>query len=334
MATDKKKNNKVDATKTTTKVPSKPVNKKVQEVPEVRRRKVAKYKSFRLQKKIPHPAGPLPSSWRLLGKTRRLLWANKKPLLFVFVVYTILSLVLVRNFSSPIDVSDVKNSLKSAFGQQVDGTATITTLLGLLLGSSTNSPTQSSGTYQTLLLIIVSLVLIWIFRQYAAGNKPTARMAFYRGMYPLIPFLLVVVVMVVQLLPAVAGGTIYGIVTDSQLAVSGLEQGLWLVFYGLLVTLSAYMLCSSVFALYIVTLPEMTPLAALRTARQLVLSRRLNVARKIAVFPLMLLLVLIIVVVPALYFFSAVAPWLYFGLTLLSIVFLHAYMFIVYRELL
>jgi hypothetical protein len=309
------------------------VNKVKEDVP-ARKRKASKYKSFRLQKKIPHPAGPLPSVRVLLRKTRKLIVANWKPLLGIFIIYTLLNLALVRNFTSPLDVAEVKDSLRTAFGTQVNSTATFTTVLGLLFGSTTSAPTENSGSFQTILLIVVSLALIWVFRQYAAGNKPTARMAFYRGMYPLVPFLLVLLVMTAQLLPAVAGGVIFGIVSDSQLAISGFEQGLWILFYGLLVLLSLYMLCSSIFALYISTLPEMTPMAALRTARQLVFSRRFNVAKKILVLPVLILITMFLIVIPALYFISGIAPWLYFALTILSVIFLHAYMFVIYRELL
>ena len=94
------------------------------------------------------------------------------------------------------------------------------------------------------------------------------------------------------------------------------------------------MLCSSLFALYIVTLPDMTPMMALRSARQLVLSRRLNVLRKLAALPLFIIIVIILLVVPAIYFLPVVAPWLYFALTIMALVFLHAYLFTLYRELL
>ncbi len=302
--------------------------------PKLRKRKLNKYKSFRLQRRIPHPAGPLPSAWRLLGKTRRLLWGNKKPLLALFIVYTVLSLVLVRNFTTPINVAEVKNTLSGFFGKTGNKAASTTTVFGLLLGTNSNNSSDTSGVYQTLLLIVMSMSLIWIFRQYAAGNKPTAKMALFRGMYPLIPFLLVLLVMSIQLLPAVIGGAIYRTVSSAGLAVSAFEKALWFSFFMALVILSAYMICSSLFGLYVVTLPEMTPMKALRTARGLVLSRRLNILRKIMVLPLLVFFVLILLVVPAIYFLGAVAPWLYFILTLLSLTFLHAYLFTIYRELL
>ena len=301
----------------------------------LRTRKVAKYKSFRMTKRIPHPAGPLPKVRYLFKKTRRLLWQNRTSLLFVVIIYAVLNFVLVRSFTSPLNIADVKNTLSQSIGASANGILGTTAIFSQLLNSSSGAATsETAGVYQTILLITVSLALIWIFRQSAAGNKTSARIAFYRGMYALVPFLLVVMVMALQLIPAFIGGFVFSTVSSGGIAVSGLEQALWALFLVSTIVLSLYMLCSSLFALYIVTLPDMTPMVALRSARQLVLSRRLNVLRKLIVLPVFILLVLIILVVPAIYFLPVIAPWLYFVLTLVGLVLLHAYLFTIYRELL
>jgi len=300
----------------------------------VRQRKVSKYKSFRMTKKIPHPAGPLPSAWRLLGKTKRLIWANKKALLIVLAVYAVLNLVLVRNFAAPLNIGEVKDTLKQTFGTTTSATATTSTIFGLLLGSSNKTTTESAGLYQGMLLIYISLVVVWIFRQSAAGQKPKAKQAFYNAAYPVIPMLLVMTVIFLQFIPGLIGGLLYSTVVGGGLAVTAFEKGLWLLLFILLAILSLYMICSSLFALYISTLPDMTPLKALRSARQLVLSRRFNVLRKLLAIPIVVLIVLLFVVVPTIYFAAAVAPWLYFVLMMAGLIFLHAYLFTVYRELL
>ncbi len=298
-----------------------------------RKRKVSKYKSFRLTKRIPHPAGPLPSAWSILRKTRRLIWANKKTLLIIFVVFTLLNLVFVRGFASPLNVADVKDSLQQTLGKNPGKSFTTLAIFGHLLGSGT-STVPSSGVYQTILVIMVSLALVWVFRQYAAGHKPNAKRAFYEGMYPVIPFLLVLSVMVLQLIPAVIGIALYSATVSSGVAASGIEQGLWTVLTVMLIILTLYMLLSSFFALYVVTLPGMTPMKALRSSRQLVFSRRLSVLRKILLLPLLLAVVLVILVVPTIYFASVLAPWLYYLLTISGLFVLNAYLFNVYLALL
>jgi len=299
-----------------------------------RKRKLPAYKSFKLQKKIPHPKGPITTSRVILQRTFKLIFANKKTLLGIVIVYAIINLTLVRGFASPLNIAELKQSLKDTFGTTPDGVTLIGTVFSALLGTSNAANSETAALYQNILFILVSLAIIWVFRQSAAGKKPTLKDAFYNAYYPLVQFLLVLLVMVMQLAPAYFGTFVYGLVSDGGLAVSGLEKGIWLVFLGLLVTLSLYMICSSLFALYIVTLPNMQPMQALRSSRQLVFSRRLSVFRKLIVLPLVAFLILVLLVVPAIYFIPVIAPWLYFVLTLASIIFLHAFLFTLYRELL
>jgi hypothetical protein len=94
------------------------------------------------------------------------------------------------------------------------------------------------------------------------------------------------------------------------------------------------MLSSSLFALYIVTLPDMTPLTALRSARQLVRYRRWTVLRKIFWLPVALLILAAVIMVPIIIWLTAIAQWVFFLLTMFSLVATHAYMYNLYRELL
>jgi hypothetical protein len=304
-----------------TKKAKKPTKTKITEE---RVRKAPKYQSFKLSKKIPHPDGPLPSAWSIAKKSWALITANKKSLLGIALVYILLNLIFVRGFSAPLNINDIKNTIKDTFGAEPTGLSLVGVVFGSLLGGSGASTTETASLYQAILFVLVSLAIVWVFRQYSAGQKTSTKGAFYNGMYPLIPFILVIVVMLLQLLPAYIGGTVYGVVSGNNLAVSAAEKGIWIVVFGALILLSLYM----------VTLPNITPLQALRSSRQLVFSRRMSIFRKLLLIPFAALLLLIILVVPAIYFLPAIAPWLYFVLSLGSIVLIHAYLFSLYKELL
>ncbi len=299
-----------------------------------RKRRLPKYASFRLSKRLPHPAGSLPSALVISKKARTLLLKNWRPVLGIILVYGILYIVLVRGFSSPLDILSLKSNLSQTLGANMSKLTFTGAALAMLVGSSGSNNAQSAGTFHTILLVILTLALIWVFRQFAAGNKPTTRGAFYLGMYPLIPFVLVLLCMLLQTTPMFLAIFLFNIVIGGGFAVNGFEQALWFIFFGGLALLSLYMLTSSLFALYIVTLPDMTPLKALRSAGGLVFSRRLSIARKLLALPVILLLLIVIVVVPAIYFIPVVAPWVYFALTLVGLLYLHAYLFTLYRELL
>ena len=115
---------------------------------------------------------------------------------------------------------------------------------------------------------------------------------------------------------------------------NGLEQTLWLLFFLSTLLLSFYMIASSAMALYIVTLPEMTPMAALREARNLVRHRRFAVLRKVLAIALVVFAFIFVIVLPIIFIAPTLAEWMFFSITVLSIPLVNGYLFSLYRELL
>jgi len=280
------------------------------------------------------PQQPLTGSFRLLGRSLRLLKQHWKLFLGIAAVYGFLTIILVRGVGGGINLTDLKSNLKQGFSGQYGSLATGAALFSYLVGSAGTSTTPSGGTYETLLIIIMSLVSIWALRQVLAGRKIRTRDAFYSGVYPLIPFILVLLVIALQLLPLTLGGWLYGTVIGNSIAISAGEKVFWLIVFLLLAVWSLYMICSSIFALYIVTLPDMTPFKALRSARQLVRHRRWSVLRKVLFLPIALLVLGALIMIPLILFITPLAIWVFFGLTMIVLIVVHAYMYSLYRELL
>ena|SRR3990167_7693420 len=300
-----------------------------------RRIKQPIYKPFRLSKKIKPPAqAKLPSAFRLMRSALGLLKRHWKLFLGITLVYGFLTVVLVRGFGGSLNLTDLKTTLKDGFGGQYGSLATGATLFSYLLGSAGSSSSPAGGVYQSLLMIIVSLATIWALRQVLANNKIRIRDTFYSGIYPLIPFVLVLLVVGLQLIPLSIGSWLYSTVINNGIAVTFLEKFIWIMLFFLLALLSLYMICSSLFALYIVTLPNMTPMKALRSARQLVLHRRFLVLRKILFMPLALLILGAIIMIPIIIFITPAAEWIFFLLSMFVLTVVHAYMYTLYRELL
>ena len=153
-------------------------------------------------------------------------------------------------------------------------------------------------------------------------------------MYTLIPFIFVLLVIGVQLIPALIGNMLYSTVLTNGLATTPIEQVLWFMIFVLLLLLSAYMLASSLFGLYIVTLPDMTPLKALRSARQLVLHRRVSVLLRIVSLPLIMLSFALIIFVPLLIIATVIAQPLFIIFSSFAFLVTHTYMYFLYRSLL
>jgi hypothetical protein len=283
---------------------------------------------------VPHYK-PLPKARRIFVLVLKQLWADK--LLFggIIVIYGILNILLVRGLSGGSNVTDLKSTLDSAFsGFSGHLTTTLTTFTYLISSSGSSSSSATAGMYQSILIIITSLAFIWALRQSLANRRVRIRDAFYLGMTPLIPFILVFTLLSIQLLPLVIGGALYSQITSNGIAVHFWEKGISLGLFILLSIWSLRMITASIFALYIVTLPDMTPLRAYRSARQLVYGRRLLIWRKLIFLPLVLLLLAALIEVPLILFVTPAAVWVFFVLTLIALPILHAYLYNLYRELL
>lgn len=298
-----------------------------------RKLKTPTYRSFRLQKRIKHPEAKLPNAFQLFGRACRLLIQHWQLFLGVMLIYGLLNAIFVAGTNSS-DLGALKEYIDE-FASGVGGSlAQGVTLFAYLLGSSGNTANPTAGAYQFFLVLIGSLALIWALRQVTAGHKIGIRASYYQSMTPLIPFILVLCVIGLQLLPLLIGGGLYSSAISNGIAVYAVEKIAWgsLFFCGAL--LSFYLVCSSVFALYIVTLPEMTPMKALRSARQLVLHRRWSVLRKLLFLPLALVVLAGIIMIPVALFLTPIATVVFFALTAAGFALIHSYLYTLYRSLL
>ena len=214
----------------------------------------------RVKKEVKIKSAKLPGSFSLLKTAVLFLWRNWKVFLGIIAIYGLLNVLMVQGLSAASDIKEAKSVLDQFVNggwEQLNGGLTI---FSYLLGSSGNSDSPTAGVYQFILILLVSLALIWVIRQLYAGNMARIRDGFYRGMAPLIQFVLVLSVVALQLLPMAIGLSLYGVVTRNGIASTLLEQSLWGLMAFAFSVVSLYFVCSSIIALYIVTLPDMTPL--------------------------------------------------------------------------
>lgn len=297
--------------------------------------KQAAYRNFRLSKKIKHSSPKkLSGSFKLLKKSLSLLTSHPKLFGGIIAVQLVLTIVLVRGLGGGLDIAELKAAMNEIFGGELSRISTSFALFGYLITSAGQTASESGAVYQTILTLIISLVIIWALRHTSANKKTTIREAFYKGTFPLVPFILVLIVLGLQLVPFIVGNTLYSIVVNGGLAVTFLEKFVWLLLLGATATLSLYMVCSSIFALYIVTLPDMTPMKALRSARQLVLHRRWAVIRRFIFLAVALLVIVAAVLVPLIIFAAPAAEWVFFLMNMAALAVVHSYLYSLYRELL
>ncbi|HLG90770.1 MAG TPA: hypothetical protein VI336_01240, partial [Candidatus Saccharimonadales bacterium] len=114
----------------------------------------------------------------------------------------------------------------------------------------------------------------------------------------------------------------------------GTLTALLVIFFATLASWSVYLISSSIFAMYIVTLPDMQPRQALRSAKNLVKYRRLQLMRRVAFLPLFMLFAMAFIIVPLILFASFLVAPVFYLLSTLAILFIHAYLYSLYRSLL
>jgi len=296
-------------------------------------RKKPEYKSFRLHKSVKRPDLALPSWFAITKKAFKLLRANRKQVVMFLVVYGLLYLVFVRGIVSPVDIDAVKEEVRTVTGGGSSVTTNVT-VMSLLFESAFSAGTGVAGLYQTVFILTSSLALIWLFRQQQSGAIVSLKDAYYRGMYPLVPFVLVFMVLVFQALPAVIGNFLFSTVITGGLAVTAFEQLIWILFLITTLLLSFYMISSSVIALFIVTLPEMTPTLALRKAKGLVTFRRAHVLIRVVALMIVVGIMYIGFVLPSIFISTTLAQFALFFWTVAIVPFSVAYLFVLYRELL
>ncbi len=278
-------------------------------------------------------ATPL-NSFRLSLQVFKVLSRFWKPLGGILLVYLLLNILFASGISSlNSTVASIKSDLNNS-GVQAHPLLAGTTGFLVLATSAGTSSSSTGSILQVILIIVESLAIIWALRHLMAGKPIGIKQAYYNASAPLIPFLLVLAIIFVQLLPLSIGAIVISAIVSSLGSVGALWTILFAAILVLLAVWSLYMLSASVLGLYIVTLPDMKPLTAIRSAKNLVRFRRWLVIRRVLFLPVLILVVLGAVIIPLiLYATSLVAP-VYFVLGALALLFAHSYLYSLYRELL
>lgn len=309
--------------------------------PEVKETSVAADKSPRVRKltrrqkrirdkKKAQKRAPLMGSFRLTGHTVMILRKNWRILGGIVLVYLILNIVFasgISNLSST--VNDIKDNLNAGAGSSALGTALGG--VGGLIASSGTSSSASGSILQSVLIVLESLVIIWALRQLMADRRITVKQSYYGSTAQLVPFLLVIGMIILHLIPLAIGSSLAGAVFANS---TGVIVVLASIVFALLAAWSLYLLTSSVFALYIVTLPDMQPLQALRSAKNLVRFRRWSIMRRLLFLPILVLVVMCLIVVPLIIFATVLVAPVFYALSMLSLLFIHTYLYNLYRGLL
>lgn len=293
-------------------------------------KKKKKYRSFRLQKRIKDSQASVPTARQLLRESIGWFWQQKRVIIGIFVVQVIAYVLLVRSPGS-MDMSTIQDSVSELFGGTTSLQASMATI-GAVIGAADGAQTNTAAI--SMLTLGTSLVYIWAIRQLHADKKVKVRDAYYQAFTPIIPVCLVLLVISLQLIPFAAASFVYATARSGGLFASGFEDLAVFSITTAIALLVFYWITSAVIALYVVTLPGMYPLHALRAAKKLVLFRRFTVFKRLIVLPLIVAAVYFLILLGLIRFIPSGALLFAEAFSFVVLPLIHIYLYKLYRSLL
>lgn len=190
--------------------------------------------------------------------------------------------LLLTGLSHYVYYDDLTHSTEEVAGQIPAGAYRTLVEVGALAasiisGAVGGTMTETQNMFVGLLYLLLWLVTVWLLRHLLSGNAVGVRDGLYSAAAPLVSTCVVVFAGIIQLLPVALT-----VLLVATIASTGTLSGIVWVVLGvvsiiLFAALSLYWLSSTAFAAVIVTLPGTYPLAALRSARQVISGYRVRV---------------------------------------------------------
>lgn len=205
-------------------------------------------------------------------------------------------------------------------------------------GTLSSTLSESQQLYMALTYLLAWLTMVWLLRHLMAGNNVSLRDGLYAAGAPLISTLLIGFIAVVQLLPLAIVAALV-----SALSSAGILGG-WLMIPGTLLLLGTFglalfWLTTTLFAAIIATIPGTYPLAAFRSARELVKGYRLAVIKRSLWLLLINVVAAIVLLVPVILLDAALGYPFSLVVTLWSslvgvalFMYSTSYLYLLYRE--
>lgn len=269
----------------------------------------------------------------LIKQSFKQIKSNKKVFFGISVVYILLTMFFVRGVNGTFPLKSIQETVDSTYSTELNPWAKASAAYGLLVTSGTATPSELENVYQTIIVLFVSMAILWVLRMTYKQNKPLkVRRSFYDSTGQLIPLLLVLVIAMLQLFPFAIGSTLFSYVKEGGIAVTGPEQVFWYgVLFGSLI-LSAWLIIPTVFGLYIVTLPNSTPIRSIKQAWGLVRFLRIKIAFRFLALLILSVIVSAIVLIPLIVLFPPGAEVTYIVFSCLFLIFAHTYSYRLYRS--
>lgn len=275
-------------------------------------------------------------------------WRLFLPLLILIALLNIL-LVGIMNEQTYAKFQNTLNETSQKLGEGDIGNfakAGLLLIATITTGGLTQNMSESQEIFAILLFLITWLVTIYLLRQILAGHQVHLRDGLFNSLGPLLATLAVAAILFIQAIPIMIVVITYAAAVATEFLATPFYALLFFIFAALLVLLSLYLISSSFLALVAVTAPGLYPLAALGTASDLIIGRRIRLLIRLVYLFFVLIFCWIIVMLPIILldlWLKSIFSWLsgvpivsFFLLcmTVFSVIYFSTYSYLFYRRLL
>ena len=234
-------------------------------------------------------------SFRIIGKN----WKTFVALVAAAVVLNVLMVGIISGETYAQLTSTIEQSGVQMAGGDIGNMAKAWLILlstattGGLAGVS-----DATRVCSVLIFLVVWLTTIYLLRHKMAGHKVCLRDGLYNAMAPLISTFVVLAVAIVECVPIFLLVVAYAAAVQTDFLAMPFYALLFVGFAALMVTISGYLLSSTLVALVAVTAPGLYPLKALRAATDVMLGRRMNFVARLLALGVTLAIVWVVVMLP------------------------------------
>ncbi len=275
----------------------------------------------------------LPTLWQLMSQAASEIGIFRRTLLGIVAVYIILYFVVTQGFALSVSSAQLRDQIAAKIGADAGllehGTLLMT---GVLTNNQLMAQDTATAVLQIILTMLVFLAITWSLRRLHDLKTVRIRDAYFEGTGAFVAFSVVILLLTLMTIPLSLASTIL----DNAATVAAGQPELLIVtiISILLASLTIYWLLCTWPALYIISLPGMTPLKTIRKARLLTKGRRLQVLFRFFGFILLAAVVYLSVLFVTAVLLPVAVIVVLVGLSAVFFLYATVFMYMAYRSLL
>ena len=246
--------------------------------------------------KLPKIEGVVPFSWYVLKIILQRKWLYTK-LLLLFAVISVLSVGLVQ-MSNAESLNQVLSAATSG-GDVLNPFMKALNTVGSAFSGALNAQ-MTDIQYLSLSALYIGMILttVWLLRQHLANRIVKVRDGVYSSIAPIISEYVLVLVGVLQLIPFALMAIVYTTAMSTGFIDGGIEAAMFGVAIALVIVLTLYFMTTTLFALFVATIPGTYPIKAYKAARVLVAGQRARLLIRLLWCLILIVVMWFIILVP------------------------------------